>query len=53
MLFLLLALRTLGIPSRPITNFESAHDSEFNRAIDYFYDENDKMIGDLSGDSIW
>lgn len=47
------ALRALGIPSRPITNFESAHDADLNRAIDYYFDENDKMLADRSSDSIW
>uniref|UniRef100_A0A1X7TBY3 Transglutaminase-like domain-containing protein n=1 Tax=Amphimedon queenslandica TaxID=400682 RepID=A0A1X7TBY3_AMPQE len=46
-------LRTIGIPSRPVTNFESAHDADFNRAIDYYFDRNDKMIEDKSNDSIW
>ena len=48
-----LVLRTIGIPSRPITNFESAHDADFNRAIDYYYDKNNTMIEDKSNDSIW
>lgn len=47
------ALRTLGIPARPITNFQSAHDADANRAIDYFYDNKDKPLDDMSGDSVW
>ena len=50
---LYIALRTLGIPARPITNFESAHDADFNRAIDYYYDRNDNKLPEKSGDSIW
>ena len=49
----LIALRTIGIPARPVTNFESAHDGDFNRAIDYYFDRNDKMIEEKSSDSIW
>ena len=29
--------RALGIPSRPVTTFQSAHDADRNRAIDKFY----------------
>ena len=46
-------LRAIGIPARPITNFESAHDSDSNRAIDYFYDKDDNIVEEKSGDSIW
>ena len=46
-------LRTLGIPSRPLSNFASAHDTQANRAIDYYYDESYNPISHLSGDSIW
>ena len=47
------ALRTVGIPARPITNFQSAHDSDFSRSIDYYYDKNNKMVSELSSDSVW
>ena len=47
------ALRTLGIPARPITNFSSAHDANANRAIDYFFDEQANPIDDKSWDSMW
>lgn len=46
-------LRTVGIPARPITNFQSAHDSDFSRSIDYYYDKNNKMVSELSSDSVW
>ena len=46
-------LRTLGIPSRPLSNFVSAHDTDANRAVDYYYDESYNLISDLSADSIW
>ena len=48
-----LALRTAGIPSRPVTNFRSAHDADANRAIDYYFDQNNKPIDSMTGDSIW
>lgn len=46
-------LRSLGIPSRPITNFASAHDTDANRAIDFYYDRNYDEISHMSADSIW
>ena len=46
-------LRCLGIPSRPLSNFASAHDTEANRSIDYYYDENYYPISYISADSIW
>lgn len=48
-----LALRTIGIPARPITNFESAHDADYNRAIDYYIDKNGSFIDEKSADSVW
>ena len=46
-------LRCLGIPSRPLSNFASAHDTKANRSIDYYYDENYYPISYISADSIW
>ena len=52
---LLSVLRVLGIPSRSITNFSSAHDSNRNRTIDEYYDADGERLDYLStgGDSIW
>lgn len=46
-------LRALGIPARPVTNYESAHDTEANRTIDYYIDINYNYLPDKSSDSIW
>ncbi len=43
----------MGIPARPVTNFESAHDADANRAIDYYYDLEDEIVEEKSGDSVW
>ena len=52
---LLSVLRVLGIPSRSITNFSSAHDTNRNRTIDEYYNEDGKKTRYLSSgsDSIW
>lgn len=44
-------MRSLGLPARSVSNFNSAHDTNFNRAIDKYFDENGDYIS--SGDSIW
>ena len=49
----LAVLRAIGIPARPITNFESAHDADSNRAIDYFYAADGNFLEGKSGDSVW
>ena len=45
--------RTLGIPCRTITNFESAHDSDANLTLDYHFNEEDEPMEELNDDSIW
>lgn len=47
------ALRALGIPTRAITNFDSAHDTDQSMTIDDFYDEEGNYLEYLSQDSIW
>lgn len=46
-------LRTLGIPARPVTNFESAHDGDANRTLDRYWDLQDELVEEKSRDSIW
>ena len=44
--------RTLGIPTRSVTNFESAHDNDNSLTIDTHFDASFKNIKELD-DSIW
>ncbi|KAL1429117.1 hypothetical protein MTO96_016848 [Rhipicephalus appendiculatus] len=46
-------LRALGIPSRPVTNYYSAHDTHSSLTVDQFYDDNGEAIEKLNKDSIW
>ena len=42
----------MGIPSRVVTNFQSAHDSDGSITIDHFVDKNGKIVEEYS-DSVW
>ncbi|XP_076581081.1 protein-glutamine gamma-glutamyltransferase 2-like [Chaetodon auriga] len=45
-------MRFLGIPCRVVTNFQSAHDTNYNLTIDEYYDDFG-MRASESPDSIW
>ncbi|XP_063779097.1 protein-glutamine gamma-glutamyltransferase 5-like isoform X2 [Pseudophryne corroboree] len=47
------ALRCLGIPTRVVTNFDSAHDTDGNLYIDQYFNIKDRMISKDTRDSIW
>ncbi|XP_076828889.1 coagulation factor XIII A chain [Brachyhypopomus gauderio] len=46
-------LRCLGIPSRVVTNFFSAHDNNGNLKMDIILDEKGRVDRDRTKDSIW
>lgn len=45
-------LRALGIPTRSVTNFESAHDTDSSMTIDFHFKENGDPLPYLN-DSVW
>lgn len=46
-------LRCLGIPSRVVTNYNSAHDNDGNLKTDIILDENGRVDRNRTRDSIW
>ncbi|XP_033749220.1 uncharacterized protein LOC117333912 [Pecten maximus] len=45
--------RTLGIPTRSVTNFASAHDTDISVSIDYHFDEDGNFLDYMNTDSVW
>ncbi|KAK6623188.1 hypothetical protein RUM43_009040 [Polyplax serrata] len=45
--------RALGIPSRIVTNYSSAHDTQNSMTVDYFVDEKGNIMEELNSDSVW
>lgn len=45
--------RAVGIPSRIVTNYSSAHDTQASMTVDYFVDDDGKIMEEMNADSIW
>lgn len=52
-LCLILVARAIGIPTRIVTTYSCAHDTQASLTVDYFVDENGKILEELNADSIW
>lgn len=48
-----LVCRCLGIPARPVTNYDSAHDTQASLTVDVIVDDKLGVIDELTKDSVW
>ncbi|KAF7462809.1 hypothetical protein GHT09_011336 [Marmota monax] len=46
-------MRCLGVPTRVVSNFHSAHNMDGNLTIDTYYDQNAEMLPSEKQDKIW
>lgn len=46
-------LRCLGIATRVVSNFNSAHDTDGNLSVDKYVDSYGRTLVDLTEDSMW
>jgi hypothetical protein len=46
-------MRSLGVPTRSVTNFESAHDHNGNRKVDKYFKADGTADPDKNDDSVW
>ncbi|XP_023370027.1 protein-glutamine gamma-glutamyltransferase Z [Otolemur garnettii] len=46
-------MRCLGVPTRVVSNFRSAHNVDRNLTIDTYYDQNAEMLPTRKQDKIW
>lgn len=45
--------RALGIPSRPVSGYNAAHDSQGSLTIDIIKDDNGETLDSFTNDSVW